>query len=259
MSNFIQDMRRRVLWLLFGNKPHLVNRLSGALRDKIHWDLFFHQLKREHIFNKNFDAEHGTDTADEIRDLESIGVPKDSARRGSHYRAFWAQHFFDIMETFKDARIDFSKFTFVDYGSGKGKVILLATNFLFARIEGIEYSNYLHDIAIMNCSVYTNARQQCFDIAPILIDALDYDPPQGPFIAFLFNPFDVATTECVLRNIEMSVEKTHRDVYVVYANLRTINEGLSSFGRLRLLKPMIVRPTFIIYYNSGGATGYAVG
>jgi tRNA1(Val) A37 N6-methylase TrmN6 len=43
--------------------------------------------------------------------------------------------------------INLDDYTIVDIGSGKGKLLLLASNYPFRRIIGVEYAPLLHEIA----------------------------------------------------------------------------------------------------------------
>ena len=42
---------------------------------------------------------------------------------------------------------DFNKFVFVDFGSGKGRTLLLASDYDFKRIDGVEFAKELHIVA----------------------------------------------------------------------------------------------------------------
>ena len=46
--------------------------------------------------------------------------------------------------------VDHSEFTFVDYGLGKGRVLMLATEYPFKRIVGVEFSESLDRTARQN-------------------------------------------------------------------------------------------------------------
>jgi hypothetical protein len=63
--------------------------------------------------------------------------------------------------------IDYKKFTFVDYGSGKGRVIILATEFPFSRIVGVEFSLDLHKLAEENIRRYRRDAAQCNNVESI--------------------------------------------------------------------------------------------
>src|SRR5437870_2196779 len=99
------------------------NRLA-QLRRNIQWRLFRARIKFiEERNNCEFDRKHGTETAEEIH-LSLVGVPDEQVEKANGiYRALWTSEFFSAMSHLK---IDHSRFTFIDFGSGKGKVILLA-------------------------------------------------------------------------------------------------------------------------------------
>src|SRR5450755_4425702 len=52
--------------------------------------------------------------------------------------------------------LDFREFTFIDIGSGKGRALLMAAEFPFHRILGIELLPELHRIAQENINNYRN-------------------------------------------------------------------------------------------------------
>ena len=45
---------------------------------------------------------------------------------------------------------DFSQYTFVDVGSGKGRMLFVAAEYPFRRVVGVEFSNQLHVEALEN-------------------------------------------------------------------------------------------------------------
>ena len=59
-------------------------------------------------------------------------------------------------------KIDFQRFTFIDMGSGKGRVLLMAANYPFRRILGVELLPALDRVAQENLNVYKSDSQQCF-------------------------------------------------------------------------------------------------
>lgn len=59
---------------------------------------------------------------------------------------------------------DVSEYVFVDFGSGKGRTLLLAAEFNFKRIIGVEFARELHDTAVKNVKNYSSASQKCFDL-----------------------------------------------------------------------------------------------
>jgi SAM-dependent methyltransferase len=112
--------------------------------------------------------------------------------------------------------IDFSQFTFVDLGSGKGRVLLMASDYPFKRIIGVEFMPDLARSSQKNVASYSNDRQRCQQIEAICKDARDFQFPDGPLVVYLFNPFSEATFAQILENLRRSVEQTPRPVYIAY-------------------------------------------
>jgi SAM-dependent methyltransferase len=107
-------------------------------------------------------------------------------------------------------------FTFIDLGSGKGRVLLMASGYPFKRIIGVEFMPELHRAAEQNIANYSNDRQQCRQIETFCMDAREFQFPDGPLVVYLFNPFSEATFVAVLENLRQSIEQALRPVYVAY-------------------------------------------
>ena len=83
---------------------------------------------------------------------------------------------------------DFEGYTFVDVGSGKGRILLVAAEFPFQKIRGIEFAIELHRQAERNIARYRHSGQRCTDLESIDIDASHYVFPESKLILYLFNP-----------------------------------------------------------------------
>jgi SAM-dependent methyltransferase len=112
--------------------------------------------------------------------------------------------------------IDFSQFTFVDLGSGKGRVLLMASDYPFKRIIGVEFMPALHRAAQKNISGFASDRQRCRQIETLCMDARNFQFPDGPLVVYLFNPFSEATFAQILENLRRSVEESLRTIYIAY-------------------------------------------
>ena len=101
-------------------------------------------------------------------------------------------------------------------GSGKGRALLVASEFAFAKIVGIELSPHLHRIAQENIKRYSPASQQCTAFELHCMDVVDYDYGPEPPVLFLFDPFGRETLQSVVANLEASLRAKPREAYVVY-------------------------------------------
>lgn len=110
-------------------------------------------------------------------------------------------------------------FTFIDLGSGKGRTLLMASDFPFRRIEGIELLHEYVAIAQENIARYQSERQKCFALETHQGDARDFVFPGEPTVLYLFNPFPEHVLRAVLSNLRDSVTTTPRPLYVIYHNL----------------------------------------
>jgi len=114
--------------------------------------------------------------------------------------------------------IEFDQFTFVDLGSGKGRTLLMASEYPFRRIVGVELIAELHRAAEENIRAYDSATQQCRRIEAVHADACEFVLPETPLALYLFNPLPETGLRRVIRNLEQSLEQSPRPVWIVYHN-----------------------------------------
>jgi SAM-dependent methyltransferase len=105
---------------------------------------------------------------------------------------------------------------FADIGCGKGRPLLIATEFRFAAITGVELSPTLARVARRNADVFSRAHPDRIPIAVVTGDALEYELPSGKLVIFLYNPFHRSLTARLLSRIESSLQAISRDLYIVY-------------------------------------------
>jgi len=127
--------------------------------------------------------------------------------------------FHEMLEALQQqSHLDFREFTFIDLGSGKGRTLLLASDYPFRRILGIELLPALHQIAQENLQKYSNESQKCFALESICADATAFPFPARPTVLYLFNPFPEPGLRRTLANLEQSLQQNPRPVYVLYHN-----------------------------------------
>jgi len=129
---------------------------------------------------------------------------------------------------------DYREYTFVDIGSGKGKVLFLAAEYPFRRIEGVEFALELHRQAQENIRSFRSRKQKCTRIESVNVNAVDYRFPLENLVVYLFNPFRPAVMETVLSNLEASLDAHPREVLLalVYPDLAPVVRRRSRFRPL---------------------------
>jgi hypothetical protein len=158
----------------------------------------------------DYDWEHSADTT---RSNVGFGTQFLTGLTARPYFATEPWLFAQIMQALP---INFSQFTFVDLGSGKGRVLLMASGYPFQRIVGVEFMPELHCVAIKNVASYSNDHQRCRHIEAVCLDARDFQFPSGPLVVYLFNPFSKSTFVQVFENLRRSIEQAPRPVYIAY-------------------------------------------
>jgi SAM-dependent methyltransferase len=118
----------------------------------------------------------------------------------------------------RQAGINLRDFVFLDLGSGKGRTLLMASDYPFRSVVGVELLPALHQIAQENLSKYHSDSQQCFSLESICGDATQIDFPTEPLVLYLFNPFPEASLRRVLAGLEQSLRAHPRPLYVLYLN-----------------------------------------
>lgn len=113
---------------------------------------------------------------------------------------------------------DPSQFLFLDLGSGKGRTLLMATDYPFRCILGVELLPDLNRIAQENIRKFKSTSQHCFNLESICLDAQQFVFPNEPTVLYLFHPFPQAVLEKVIHNLSQSLRAFPRPVFVVYVN-----------------------------------------
>jgi predicted RNA methylase len=107
---------------------------------------------------------------------------------------------------------------FVDIGSGKGRVLLLASELGFKEVRGIEFSSILCSIAEKNIKKYKKKVSTKSNFEIINLDASQYQFKDDETVFFMYNPFDEFILEKVLENINNSLERHKREITIIYVN-----------------------------------------
>jgi hypothetical protein len=114
---------------------------------------------------------------------------------------------------------DISRMSFVDYGAGKGRVLLLASQLPFTAVGGIEFAEELHDNATMNIAQFPRSRMKCRNVECALDDVVNITPLDGEAVHYFFNPFAPEIFAEVLRGIVASYHARPRRLYVILIDM----------------------------------------
>lgn len=105
----------------------------------------------------------------------------------------------------------------VDYGCGKGRILVVAAHYGFTRITGVEFAPALCQQAQENTkNLKSSFPNTAFTIH--CMDAQDLSIQPEDCIFTFFNPFDKAIMLPVVKNIMQSHQEFPRDMVVCYFN-----------------------------------------
>jgi SAM-dependent methyltransferase len=161
-----------------------------------------------------FDRKYGTNTALMLGPV-GFGTDSNNLQYASLYRATRPRTFERIIQTMNIRHEDF---VFIDYGSGKGRALFLASEFPFKRIIGIEFSPTLHEVAQKNAQIYRSPTQKCHRIELECVDATAYELPKENTVFYFFDPFQLPVMTAVVENIKKSLKECPRKIFIVYLN-----------------------------------------
>lgn len=190
-----------------------------------------------------FDVVHGTDTAREVH-LADLDIRSEHVERGGRYAPASARSFNAIMKS-----LDVPPGSvFVDIGSGKGKTLLLASEFGFKRVVGVEFAGELNAQARRNWTIYRKGREANPDFEVVTIDAAEYDIKDDENVFYLFNPFDDVVMNKFLRNLDASLARMPRPIWVIYQN--PVNQDVfERHGAFRLVRRFGQRGNTVAIYT----------
>jgi SAM-dependent methyltransferase len=126
------------------------------------------------------------------------------------------------------------EFTLVDLGAGMGRALLLAAEYPFRRVVGVEFHPTLARIGRRNLALWRTAGRARSPMRILGGDATEYELPQGPCVVFLFNPFAAAVLRKVLRNWSRGLGGRAGQLDVLYVNneAESVLERHPGFTRL---------------------------
>jgi SAM-dependent methyltransferase len=159
---------------------------------------------------QRFDAQYGVTTEALVflgsLDPEAIGPCVVDA---THYEATPVG---DLATLLAATPIPLERASFVDLGSGMGRVLFLASAYPFRQVIGVEISPALHQIARDNLSAW-KGRSRCRDIRLVRANAATCALPPGALIVYLYNPFRGAVLEAV---VERLARRSHETVVLYH-------------------------------------------
>jgi len=160
-----------------------------------------------------FDIRYGTETSTMVP-LNQLTIDSDSKERGYSYAPSKATPLKKFFNTIK-SQIPADS-VFLDLGCGKGKALLVASEFSFKELRGVEFAKELCEIARNNIAAYKTKTGVSCQFQIIESDVINYVINTDENVFFMFNPFDEIILNKVLHNIESSLLIYPRKILIIY-------------------------------------------
>lgn len=163
-----------------------------------------------------FDREHGTDTSGIVStdELKSSGDHPALA----HVTVYGGSQPSVVRAALASLPGSLESSTFLDLGCGKGRPLIVASEFAFRDIVGVELSSDLLRIARGNAQKIAKRYPSRTKIRVELGDATAFPIPSGNLVVFLYNAFDTELVLKVVRSLEAALAAEPRSLYVVLYN-----------------------------------------
>lgn len=170
-----------------------------------------------------FDIEHGTETSGL---LPGHIIARGTSARVEDLTAYYGiapsilRSLLDLWLQRLHPRAPIERTVFLDVGAGKGRAMLVASEYPFLRVEGIELNPQLATIAQTNIDLWQSALPP-LALAPIALhhaDATQLPLPPEPTLLHLFHPFEDRMLRRFLRHIEKQAAQHEAPLDLLYVN-----------------------------------------
>lgn len=166
-----------------------------------------------YVADSLFDLRYGTDTLWHV-DMEQLTESEELRKHGYGYQPTRARAFARLL-----AHLQLPPHLgFVDLGCGKGRVLMLAVQFPFGPVRGVELSDVLCHKARSNLQKYARYFSRAANVEIYNRNAADYLIQPDENVFFMFNPFDDAFIEVMVTKLRKSLADHPRALYVIYNN-----------------------------------------
>jgi SAM-dependent methyltransferase len=179
-------------------------------RNIIYQPLGIPRSARNEAESQSFDATYGTETS-AIREVGSLDIASPNARYAVRYQPSSDTL---IRNAISRLNMDATEFTFIDFGSGKGRVLMVAAEYPFKQIIGVEFSSELNEIAKHNVARLPSNLNHTGRISALCCDAAEFEPPPGNLVCYFYNPFGAAVLEPIANRLAARTLRGYRTIII---------------------------------------------
>ena len=166
-----------------------------------------------------FDERYGVDTSGLIGGGELRSGHRNDVFNTAYYgmapsRFQWAMEYWIADQS----HAGLEDYSFVDLGCGKGRAVLMASEFDFREVVGVELHAELAGIAEANLAAWTAAGRTVCPVRIVCRDATEFVFPDGACLLYLFNPFAAPVMKRLIERIEADFAGRRGMLDLIYFN-----------------------------------------
>ena len=199
---------------------------------------------------EGFDIQYGTETNlifDQLELPEEVSLER--MKYSARFHPTPIKVFRRALNILKEYIPDFSQWIFIDIGTGLGRNLLLACEYPFKKIIGIEISRFLCDKAIANIESYNQRTQHPCLAEVTCLNVLDYDFPKNDTILYFWEPFNEnVIMERLLQVLEQKARQNNVRFILIFMGYCYFDE----------ISPSSFRPMNLEFEPEISATGKVV-
>lgn len=197
---------------------------------------------RDGLVRHPFDLEFGVRTSGLVAGRHLISGHRHD-RHATAYYAVAPSVFRSMLVRWRRCRSQppLDAFTFVDLGAGMGRAMLLAAEFPFRAVIGVELHPLLARIARKNLALWRAAQRARAPMHLLCGDAVEFPLPPGPCVVFLFNPFGAPVLRRLLRSWSQTLSAWDGQLDILYVNNEQEHVFAAQPGFVRLFQGQIRR------------------
>ena len=132
-------------------------------------------------------------------------------------------------------------YTFIDFGAGMGRAVMLAAELPFRKVVGVELNPTLARIARRNLAIWRASGRALASMRIQCRDAAEFHYPEGHCVAFLFNPFGAPVMRRLLDAMAECFAGRAGQLDILYANNEQESELERQHGFDRLFVGQVQR------------------